>query len=179
MSTLKLTDYIYTAFFSALTAILGFISIPLPFSPVPVSGQSLGVMLAGSVLKTKQAVLSVLIFVLLGAVGLPVFSGFVGGMSILIGPRGGYYVGFLVGAAAIALLKGKSNNIYRLFFANLVGGIFCVYLFGVAWLDFVTGMGIKGAFVAGALPFLPGDACKVFIATIIGSALNKRLPNIR
>lgn len=168
-------DYVYAGLFAALTAVLGLISIPLPFSPVPVSGQSLGVMLAGSILKTKQAVLSVLVFILIGAVGLPVFSGFAGGMSVVLGPRGGYYLGFLIGAAAIAWIRGKNNNILRLALANVVGGIFCVYLFGILWLNFLTGMGLKAAFLAGALPFIPGDLFKVFAATAIGIILNKRL----
>ncbi|MBP2644351.1 MAG: BioY protein [Firmicutes bacterium] len=170
-----LIDFIYAALFAALTVVLGFVSIPLPFSPIPVSGQSLGIMLAGSILTTRQAVLSVLTFILIGAIGLPVFSGFAGGLSVVIGPRGGYYLGFLIGVATIALLKGKNNNAWRLAFANCVGGIIFVYLFGVLWLSFITNIGIKEAFMVGALPFLPGDLFKIFAATIIGIILNKRL----
>lgn len=171
----NLIDFIYASLFAALTAVLGFVSIPLPFSPVPVSGQSLGIMLAGSILTMRQAALSVLTFILLGAIGIPVFSGFVGGLSVVIGPRGGYYLGFLLGVIAIALLKGKNNNPWRLAFANCIGGIIFVYLFGILWLGFITNMGIEKAFMAGALPFLPGDLFKIFVATTIGVAINRRL----
>lgn len=170
----KAVNYVYPAMFAALTAVLGLISIPLPFSPVPVSGQSLGIMLAGSILTARQAGLSVLTFVLIGAVGVPVFSGLTGGLGVVIGPRGGYYLGFLVGSIVIALLKGK-NNPWRLALANLIGGIGVVYLFGVSWLSFVTGMSLEKALMAGAIPFIPGDLFKVFAATFIGAAINKRL----
>ncbi|TWH46180.1 biotin transport system substrate-specific component [Sporomusa sp. KB1] len=174
-----LTDFIYAALFAALTAVLGFVSIPLPFSPVPVSGQSLGIMLAGSILTARQAVFSVLAFILIGAAGMPVFSGFAGGIGVVFGPRGGYYFGFLIGVVVIALLRGHKNTIWCLALANSIGGIIIVYLFGVLWLSFVTGMGVEKAFMAGALPFIPGDLFKVFVATIIGVAINKRLPNNR
>ena len=173
----KMIDFIYPAMFAALTAVLGLISIPLPFSPVPVSGQSLGIMLAGSILTARQAAFSVLTFVLIGAVGVPVFSGLTGGLGIVLGPRGGYYLGFLAGAVVIALLVKRRGNFWRLILANLLGGIFFVYLFGVAWLSVVTGMGLAKAVVAGALPFIPGDLFKVFAASFIGAALNKRLYN--
>lgn len=171
----ELIDFIYAALFAALTGVLGFISIPLPFSPVPVSGQSLGIMLAGSILTVRQAVFSVLTFILIGAAGVPIFSGFTGGVGVLVGPRGGYYIGFLIGAAFIAWLRGQNNNVWRLALTNVIGGIIIVYALGVLWLSFVTGMGWQKAIMAGALPFIPGDLFKVFIATVIGTAINKRL----
>ena len=172
-----LRGFIYAALFAALTAVLGFVSIPLPFSPVPVSGQSLGIMLAGSILTARQAVFSVLTFILIGTAGVPVFSGFAGGIGVVFGPRGGYYFGFLIGVVVIALVRGNKNNIWCLALANSIGGIIIVYLFGVLWLSFVTGMGVEKAFMAGVLPFIPGDLFKVFVATIIGGAINKRLPH--
>ncbi|MDU4959677.1 MAG: biotin transporter BioY [Sporomusaceae bacterium] len=171
----KVTEFIYPAMFAALTAVLGLISIPLPFSPVPVSGQSLGIMLAGSILTVRQAVFSVLTFVLIGAVGVPVFSGMTGGLGIVLGPRGGYYFGFLVAALVIALIVRQRSSLWRLALANLLGGIGVVYLFGVLWLNAVTGMGLEKAVVAGALPFIPGDLFKVAAAVFIGAALNRRL----
>lgn len=170
-----LIDFTYPAFFAALVAVLGTISIPLPFSPVPITGQSLGVMLAGCILNARQAGWGLLVFLLLGAVGLPVFAGFSGGIGILVGPRGGYLLGYLVGAIVIALLKGEQNAIWRMALANMIGGIIVVYVFGVLWLNFVTGMGLYKAFMAGALPFIPGDLMKVFLASVVGAAVNKRL----
>jgi biotin transport system substrate-specific component len=174
----EVTDFVYAALFAALIAVLGLVSIPLPISPVPVTGQSLAIMLAGSILTVRQAAFSVLTFLLIGAVGVPVFAGLTGGIGILVGPRGGYLLGFLVGAIVIALLKGQNNNKWRLVFANMVGGIVVVYAFGVVWLNFVTGMGLEKAFMVGVLPYIPGDLFKVFVATVIGIAVNKQLPKI-
>jgi len=174
-----LTGFIYSALFAALIAVLGLISIPLPISPVPITGQSLAIMLAGGILTARQAGFSVLTFLLLGAVGVPVFAGLSGGIGILIGPRGGYLIGYLVGAIVIAAVKGKANNSWRLALANIGGGIIVVYIFGVSWLSFVTGIGLEKAVMVGALPYIPGDLFKVFIATIVGVAVNKRLPKNR
>jgi len=171
----EVTDFVYAALFAALIAVLGMISIPLPISPVPVTGQSLAIMLAGSILTVRQAAFSVITFLLIGAVGVPVFAGMTGGIGILVGPRGGYLLGFLVGAIVIALSKGQSNSKWRLALANMVGGIVIVYAFGVVWLNFVTGMGLEKAFMIGALPYIPGDLFKVFVATVIAVAVNKQL----
>ncbi len=174
----QVNGFIYSALFAALIAVLGLVSIPLPISPVPVTGQSLGIMLAGSILTPRQAGFSVLTFLLIGAVGVPVFAGLTGGIGILVGPRGGYLLGFLVGAIVVALLKGTKINTWRLGIANLVGGILVVYSLGVLWLNFVTGMGLEKAFMVGALPYIPGDLFKVFVATVIGVAINKQLPKL-
>ena len=82
-------------------------------------------------------------------------------------------------AIIIALLKGNNNNTWRLAVANIVGGILVVYTFGVLWLSFVTGMGLEKAFMVGVLPYIPGDLFKVFVATLIGVAVNKQLPKLR
>ena len=171
----QLAGFIYSAIFAALISVMGLIAIPLPISPVPITGQSLAIMLAGGILTARQAAFSVLTFLLLGAVGVPVFAGMSGGIGILIGPRGGYLIGYLVGAIVIALAKGKNNNSWRLAFANIVGGIIVVYILGVAWLSFVTGMGLEKAIMVGALPYIPGDLFKVLMATVVGVAVNKRL----
>jgi biotin transport system substrate-specific component len=175
----KYDDFIYGAIFAALISVLGLISIPLPFSPVPITGQSLGVMLAGCLLTPRQAGMGLSGFLLLGAAGVPVFAGASAGLGILVGPRGGYLIGYAVGAVVIALLKGHENKLWRLALANILGGILAVYFFGVLWLDFVTGIGLNKALLTGALPFIPGDLTKVAIATLIGCAVNKRLGKVR
>lgn len=174
----QVTDYVYAALFAALIAVLGLVSIPLPISPVPITGQSLAIMLTGSILNARQAAFSVLTFLLIGAVGVPVFAGMTGGIGILVGPRGGYLLGYLVGAVVIALLK-RENSKWRLALANVVGGILIVYAFGVPWLHFVTGMGLEKAFMVGALPFIPGDLFKAFAATLIAVAVNRQLQKTR
>lgn len=152
-------EIILPALLAALTGVLSYVSIPVPFSPVPVTGQSLGVMLAGVLLTPRQAGLSMLAFLLLGIAGAPVFAGGTAGFGILVGPTGGYLVGFLLGAVTIALLRGK-NQVPRLIAALLVGGLIVVYIPGILWLSHVTGIGVKAAFLGGALPYLPGDILK-------------------
>ena len=172
---MKLRDYIFSALISAMICVLSYIYIPLPFSIVPVTGQTLGVMLAGSVLKAKFAALSIITYLLLGTAGLPVFGGGNSGIGVIIGPKGGYYIGFLAGAVVISLLKGKKNNIYRLAAANAIGGIIAVHIIGFPWLSAATGMGIFEAFKAGTLFFIPGDIIKVIGAALIGFAVNKQI----
>lgn len=171
----KAHDLVYAGIFAALIAVLGLVSIPLPISPVPISGQTLAIMLAGSILTVRQAALSVLTFLLIGAVGMPVFAGATGGIAVLFGPRGGYLWGFLLGAIVIGLLKGSGIKMWRLALANAIGGIVVVYLLGVPWLGIITGMGLNKAWVAGALPFIPGDLVKVAVATVLGAAVNRKL----
>jgi biotin transport system substrate-specific component len=170
----KTADFVYAAFFTALIALLGIISIPLPISPVPITGLNLGIMLAGSILTARQAFFSVLTLILLGAAGAPVFSGMGGGVGVLLGPRGGYYWGFLAGAVLIARFRGSSNSFRRLLLVNIAGGAVMAYAFGVPWLSLVTGMSLGKAAALGALPFIPGDVFKAVIAAVIGAEVNKR-----
>jgi biotin transport system substrate-specific component len=175
----SLRDFVYPALFSALTIGLGAISIPIPFSPVPVSGTSLGIMLAGSILTRRQAFNSALTILLLGIAGLPVFSGFTGGLGVFLGPRGGYYIGFLPAAWIIASLRGERAGFARLFAANLTGGILVVYVVAVPWLAFVTGLGPYQAFTAGALPFIIGDVAKSALSGMLAIALRKHAAAFR
>lgn len=176
---LDIRDMIYAALFAALTGVLGYLVIPLPFSPVPITGQTLAVMLAGCVLTPLQAGLSMITFLFLGAVGVPVFSGGRAGLGVIAGPSGGYLIGFLIGAVVISVIKGKGDSFVRLILASVVGGIMVVYLIGVPWLASMTGMGISKAITAGALPFIPGDLFKAFAAGLIGKKINYQLGKIR
>lgn len=171
----KLTarDLTRISLFTALICISSYIKIDLP--NVPITAQTLAIMLAGCILDTRQAALSVLTYLLLGAVGVPVFSGGSSGLGIIFGKYGGYLVGFLLGAIVISLLKGKKNSLIRLGFANIIGGIVVVDLFGSFWFSFITGMNVIQAFMVGALVFIPGDLIKAFIAAAVSNRVNKYL----
>ena len=168
-------DLSYISLFATLIAVSGYISIPVPISTVPVTAQTLAVMLAGCLLPVGHAAASVLVFLAMGAVGLPVFSGGAAGLGIIIGKTGGYLIGFLAGTVVIAYLKGKNTGFVRLLAANTAGGIIVVYFFGVIWLNYVTGIGLSKAFIFGALTFIPGDIVKVAIATVIALRLGKHI----
>lgn len=175
---LTLRDITYSAVFAAIICILSYVYLPIPFSTVPITGQTLGIMLAGSVLKVRQAALSVLIFLILGFIGIPVFAGGNSGIGVLLGPTGGYLVGFLVGVIVIGLLKGSKNQIFRIALANIIGGIIVVYIIGVSWLSYSTGMNFTTAITVGAFYFLIGDTVKVILATSLAVTLNKQFKNL-
>lgn len=172
---IPIRDISYIALFATLIAVSGYISIPLPFSTVPVTAQTLAVMLAGSLLPTRKAALSIIVFLLMGAVGLPVFSGGASGLGIIVGKTGGYLIGFLFGAITTSLIRGKRAGFWRFFAANLTGGIIIVYIFGAIWLSFVTKMSMWNAFIFGVLPFIPGDIVKSVVASALAVRLEKHM----
>ncbi len=171
----KLTaqDITRVSLFTALICIASYIKIDLP--AVPITMQTLAVMLAGCILNTRQAALSLLVYLLLGSIGAPVFSGGSAGLGILLGKYGGYLFGFLIGVVIISLLKGKKNNLWQLLLANFAGGILVVHLFGSLWYSLMTGMNLAQAFVVCSLVFIPGDLIKAVIAALLAQRVNKYL----
>lgn len=171
---LTVRDLTMISLFTALICVSSYIRIDLPVG-APITAQTLAVMLAGSVLAPRQAAFSLFTYLLLGAVGAPIFAGGTAGLPIILGKTGGYLIGFLVGAVVISLIRGKKSSLLRLGIANVIGGIIVVNLFGAIWLNYVTGMGMAKTFMLGVLPFIPGDLLKVVAATIIANRLNKYL----
>jgi len=159
------------AIFAAITSILAFITLPLPFSPVPVTGQTLGIMLSGLLLGPKWGAVSQLIYLGLGAMGLPVFAGGGSGFGYLLGPTGGYLWGFIVGTYITGSIVWSSrpamSDSLRAVVALLAGSIGAVYVLGLSQLTVVTGISFVNAISIAALPFLPGDAFKMVAAILI------------
>jgi len=171
-----LKDMMYAAVFTGLMTVLGWISITLPVLPAPITGQTLGVMLAGVILTPKQAGLSMTTYIALGAAGLPVFQKGGAGIAYLTGPTGGFIIGFLIGAIVISLIKGDGKGTLKVGAACIVGGMLAVYAIGIPWLCFeITGSLFSWPHVVSTLAFVPGDIIKVFIATMIGVRVNKSL----
>lgn len=171
-----LKDMMYAAVFTALMAVLGWISISLPILPAPITGQTIGVMLAGAILTPKQAGLSMSTYIALGLAGLPVFQKGGAGVAYLTGPTGGFIIGFLAGAVVISLLKGSGKNALRTGFACIVGGILVVYATGIPWLCLErTGTLFSWPLVVSNLAFIPGDIIKVCAASMIGVRVNRSL----
>lgn len=168
---LSTRDLTMVSLFTALICIASYIRIDLP--AVPITAQTLAVMLTGSILAPRLAGLSLFTYLFLGAVGAPIFSGGAAGLPIILGKTGGYLIGFLVGAVVISLIRGKKNGLIWLGLANIIGGIIVVDLFGSLWLSYITGMGITKAIMVGVIPFIPGDLIKAAIAAVIASRLNK------
>ncbi|GKU24988.1 biotin transporter BioY [Clostridium folliculivorans] len=169
---IQINDMIYAALFATLISVFGYIAIPLPFSPVPLTGQTLMIMLVGCVLTPLQAGLSVITFIFMGIIGLPVFSGGASGIGVIVGSNGGYLMGFLIGSIVICIIKNKNNSIISMISANIIGGIVVVYILGVLWLSYITGIGVYRAFIVGALPFIIGDLIKAVIAALVAKRIN-------
>jgi len=156
--------------FAALTAVGAFISIPL--YPVPLTLQTLFTLLAGMTLGSVLGATSQIIYVLLGVIGLPVFSSFAAGAGVLFGPTGGYLFGFIIAPYIIGKMieLKKEKNIFYYMLAGL-SGTAIIYILGVAQLSLVANIGAKKALTVGMFPFLPGDILKIIAASFIASKL--------
>ena len=159
-----------TSLFAALIAVGAFIRIPVPVSPIPITLQIIFVFLAGAVLGARWGMMSVIVYLLLGAIGLPVFSGGSSGIGVIFGPTGGYLVGFAFAALAIGTLsekRGTSNILQNVI--NMLIGLLIIYFFGTVYLMHVANLSIEHAILMGIVPYLPGDALKLMIASIIAA----------
>ncbi|HMK45942.1 MAG TPA: biotin transporter BioY [Methanocella sp.] len=161
----RVKKLVYASLFSALTAIGAWITIPLP---VPLTLQTMFTLLAGAVLGWYFGALSMIVYVLMGLIGLPVFAGGQSGLGVLIGPIGGYLLGFIAGAAVTGLIvKIKKKPGYLWLCTAMVAGTIVIYLFGVSQLAFVMHLPADRALVLGVLPFLPGDVLKIMVGAAI------------
>lgn len=143
------------------------IEIPLPFTPVPITGQTFGVLLVGAALGSKCGAASLTSYLAMGTLGLPFFAGGAHGLDILIGATGGYLIGFVIAAYIVGLLaeRGLERSMRTSIIPFIVGTII-IYLCGVGWLAIILGSFTK-AITAGFLPFLIGDAIKLLAASLI------------
>ncbi|HEU5314654.1 MAG TPA: biotin transporter BioY [Chloroflexota bacterium] len=147
---------------TAFLALTARISLPLPFSPVPITGQTLGVLVVGALYGPTRGAATVLAYLVEGAAGAPVFAAGRAGLSVLAGPTGGFLVGFVPAAAIAGFAGARRRAALRL--AILLLATAAVYACGVPWLMAVTGLPLAAALAAGALPFLPGDVLKAGLA---------------
>ncbi len=172
----KITTYqlAVTGLMTALTCILGPMSLALPFTPVPISLTNFVVFLSVWLLGWRLGTVSYLIYLLLGLAGLPVFSGFTGGAGKLLGPTGGYLIGFIFLAVLMGIVFDKSESrLVRL--AGMILGMIVAYLFGTAWLAYQSKIGLFAALGSAVIPFIPGDLVKMAIVLLIGPAIEVRL----
>ncbi|MFD7869304.1 biotin transporter BioY [Microbacterium sp. NPDC059771] len=163
------------AVFAALIIVLGTVVVPLP-GGVPITAQTLGVMLAGLVLGRRVAPLSILVVLALAAIGLPVLAGGRGGVGVFVGPTAGYMLGWIAGVVVIGLVMRTGRPAWwRVALSALVGGVLVVYAFGIPVQALVTGVPLDLTALS-ALAFLPGDLIKVAAATLIVVALRRAYP---
>ncbi|GAB4248612.1 MAG: biotin transporter BioY [Thermoleophilia bacterium] len=166
---------------AALLAVFSWISLPLPFSPVPVTLQTLGVLLAGALLGPRWGPVSVLVWIGLGLVGAPVYHNGLFGPAVAFGPTGGFVwsfpvAAFVSGLAARWSLRLPNARIQLLGLATGFGLAEIVfYAVGLPWLSFTTGMGLEEAALVGLLPFLPGDLLKLAAALVLTVGIGRAL----
>lgn len=174
----KTLNIVYCGIFATITAILSQITIPMP-GGVPFTLQTFAVYLAGIILGSKRGVVSILVYVLIGTIGLPVFSGFSGGIGTIVGPTGGFILSFPIMSFIIGLVCKKTDNKILIFLGIMLASI-PNYLMGMLQFSLVTGSTFYNSFLVSVLPFILVDIIKIVLATIIGSMVmsNKSIRRI-
>lgn len=175
-SKINTKDLTQIALMAAITCILGPLSIPI--GPVPISLTNLAIYFSLYILGTKKGTISYVIYMLIGLVGLPVFSGMQGGPQKLLGPTGGYIIGFIFMALLSGFFIEKWPDKYYLHFIGMILGTAICYAFGTVWFVFMMeGYTIMGALAVCVFPFIIGDLVKIILAMLIGPQIKKRLKN--
>lgn len=169
----RLRILINCSIFAAITAILAQIEIPLPL--IPISGQTLAVGIAATVLGSRQGALAMICYAAIGAIGLPVFAGFAGGLQVLVGPSGGYIFGFVAAAFFTGLILEKTKFTIRMALVANIVGMFVTLFFGTLQLKFILDLSWTAALAAGVYPFLVVGFIKAYLASVIGIKVRERL----
>lgn len=168
-SSNQLRMTVYASLMAALIAAGAWISIPI--GQVPIVLQNLFVLLCGLLLGSRWGLASVAIYLLAGAIGLPVFAGGTGGIARFAGPTGGYLIGYLPAVFIIGMISEKGGHRVVFDLIALICGSLTVYAFGVPWLKIMTGMSWGKAFAGGMFLFLIGDALKIAAVLPMAAAL--------
>ena len=174
------------ALMAAVVAVAAQISVPLPFSPVPFTMGVMAVILSGFVLGPRYGALALVVYLLIGAVGVPVFANFTGGLGRLVGPTGGYLISYPIAAAIAGLAAGVFTSRGRGSRGRAVAsgtafgllGLLVIYALGAAWLSVQAGLSAGEAIAAGVLPFVPFDIIKVVLAALLAAAVAPQLSPI-
>ncbi|MGL4790135.1 MAG: biotin transporter BioY [Anaerotignaceae bacterium] len=165
-------DYLHCGMFAAIICVCAFITIPLFFSPIPFTLQIMGIMTAAAVLGGKKGGIAIGVYILLGCIGLPVFSGFKSGIGALFGATGGFIWGFLPGGIVGGLLCQKFSSNKYLRFVGLLVGLLVIYAIGTVHLMMVANLSLASALLSAVAPFIIFDIVKIVFATIISSRVS-------
>mgnify|MGYP004703849605 CR=1 FL=1 len=176
-SKMSVRDICYAGLFAAVIAVMAQISIPMPLG-VPMTMQTFAITLAAVVLGAKLSALSSLIYLILGAVGIPVLANFSGGFEKFVGPTGGFLISFPLMAFIIGWGAEHYKDSKALYVLALVAGTVVNYVVGVALFCAVTKGSVATGISACVLPFIPTAIIKAVLATVIGFAIKKRIPGM-
>ncbi len=166
---------VFTALFAALTAVCGFISIPVPGTPIPIVLQNMITVLTGLMLGPVWGTIATVLFLVAGALGLPIFSGGTGGISRLMGPTGGFLFGYAIATLVAGIIAqrpvyGKKTKLIRLILAT-VAGFVVMYIPGVIHFMRVMDKTLAQTMTLCVIPYIPGDVVKMVIAILLASKL--------
>ncbi len=175
MKKAKTIHLVLCALFAALTAVLAQIAIPI--GPVPISLATFSVFMTGALLGAKSGAVSQAVYVLLGAMGVPVFAGFKGGLGVLFGPTGGYIAGYILAAWLVGFVAEKFGNKLWGLLSAMLAGFFACMITGTGWFMLITQNGLAKALMICVVPFLPGDALKMILAASLAYRLRPLLRN--
>ncbi len=160
---------------TAVICVLGPVSFPLPISPVPISLGVLGVLLSSYLLGMKWGTVSCLVYLLIGLVGLPVFTGFSGGVGKVLGPTGGYLIGYIFLSLIAGFFTSKWLTKWPMHLVGMVAGTAVMYLFGTLWLGYLMNCSFIKALWLGVIPYIPADLVKIAITLGLGGLVRRRL----
>ena len=170
--TISTYDLCIMAVFTAIIAVMAQIVIPMPLG-VPMTLQTLGIMLAGVLLGAKKAVIVTLVYILTGAIGAPVFQSLTGGLGTVFGPTGGFILSFPLLALSVGLGADQNNKLWL--WSGLVIGVAINYLCGVIYFSLYTSNDLITSFTACVLFFIPTDLIKILTAGLLGLKIRRRL----
>jgi biotin transport system substrate-specific component len=174
---MKIRNMVFTALFAAVICVVSPFKIPI--GAVPITLATFAIYIAASVLNWKYGTLAVLLYILIGLVGLPVFSGFEGGAQKLVGPTGGFLIGYIPCALIIGLLVDKLEKKIWIYPVVMVLGTAVLYAFGTAWFMISLKYTLAAALMACVVPFLIFDAVKIVLASVVSPILRKTLKKQR
>lgn len=168
-----------TALITALICVIAPFSVPLPFSPVPITFAMLAIYFGAYVLTPIPCVVSVILYILLGVIGLPVFSNFKSGPAVIVGPTGGYIVGYIFIALISSFFIGKYEKKIWVHVLAITGSLAICYVLGTAWFIYsLEGYTVKSALALCVIPYLPADVVKIIFAVIVGPQIRKGVKKI-
>lgn len=182
---MKTKDFVLCALFAAIICVSAIITIPLPFTPVPITLHVMTICIAGGVLGYKKGMIAVGVYILLGFIGLPVFSGMKSGPAVLFGPTGGYILGFLpmtflIGFLVCYFIKPENSVMIKCtkYCVAMFLGLLVLYVFGTVQLMFIAHLDLFGALSAAVLPFVAFDIAKIIVAIPICYFIRQNVYNV-
>lgn len=167
---------VFMAIFAAIICIAAPVSVQI--GPIPITLATFAIYLAGAMLGGKRGMIAVIVYIMLGAVGLPVFSNFNGGFTALLGPTGGYIIGYIPLVLLTGIFSDMNSKKHWTMIIGMLLGTVALYTFGTAWFMIMTSSSLGRALALCALPFIPGDALKIACVSAIAIPLKSRLSSI-